>query len=283
MYVCMYVCVCGCMCVRVCSYKTVRLQVERGDARVGERVKALRLIFVELGDERFLDCPIDLRAWLRQTQLEQKQRNEASTTESLHRHHHHGHHLRHQQPVHRTLVDDDEHDDDGLSPLTVRSAAGTKLIGNTVEQKLDAPLGRAPSPAAAAATGRSAGDKLLESPVHSDGSDSEDMFNTSDIFAISADSTNLAAQLRRGDGVGHAWNAVADNHRPLSATPSELDTSHPSATSTAELGSGRSNRKRISSRHKRNRRKPVKKKMTDSAGVTPEASDLSPVGLSPVR
>jgi len=120
------------------QYKTVRLQVERGDARPEERLKALRIILVELSDARFVDCPVDLRVWLRNAQLEAAERHRRAQ---------------------------------------IKQAKTASLSSQSAETKFEDPAQR-----------------LLNSPVHSD--DSSVDLNASDLFAISADSTTLASQLR---------------------------------------------------------------------------------------
>mgnify|MGYP000621832758 CR=1 FL=1 len=56
-------------------YKNVRLQVERGDARPQERLKAVRLMYVELDDDRFVDCPVDMRMWLKQCKRQHNEKH----------------------------------------------------------------------------------------------------------------------------------------------------------------------------------------------------------------
>ncbi len=167
-------------------YKTVRLQVERGDAHEHERVKALRIMFVELGDGDFVDCPIDLRQWLRSAQVEQRELVEREQQQQLL--------LRRHGPA---LEDE-------ASPAGVRSAAGTKLIGHNVEHKLDAGVSLPPA---------GSSDMLLESPVHSDGSDNDDedtAMSTSDPFSLSADSFPPApASTAQRASKGHISRKVA--------------------------------------------------------------------------
>ena len=195
------------------QYKTVRLQVERGDARREERVKALRIVFIELSDEQFQDCPIDLRTWLRNSRTEQAVEK------------------RRQQQMLRNKAVSDPQQSGSVAHAAARSGNGGVV----------------------ATEAKNSDEMLLESPVHSDASSNDpDLLSNSDIFKLSADSTALSAQLAHARQPQQHHSSSSNNSGSSRMVGGDVvGAGDDNDVTTMGLHARRRNRKRITSRRSR--------------------------------